>query len=138
MGRNGMLQIGEVAGAVGLSLRTIRHYEEVGLVPPSGRTNGGFRLYTDHDVARLQLVKHMKPLEFSLEELRDLLDVRDRLSHDDMGPEEREELIARLRMFAAAAEQRSNLLRAQLEAVEATADMLRREVRRHRTGVRSR
>ncbi len=133
-----MLQIGEVAGAVGLSLRTIRHYEEVGLVPPSGRTNGGFRLYTDDDVARLRLVKHMKPLEFTLEELRELLHVRDRLSNSDVAAEEREDLVARLRIFATAAEQRSSHLRAQLEAVEATADMLRREVRRHRTRVRSR
>ncbi|MDP8986983.1 MAG: MerR family transcriptional regulator [Actinomycetota bacterium] len=133
-----MLQIGEVAGAVGLSLRTIRHYEEVGLVPPSGRTNAGFRLYTDDDVARLRLVKHMKPLEFTLEELRELLHVRDRLSDTDVPTEEREDLVARLRMFATAAEQRSSHLRAQLEAAEATADMLRREVRRHRTRVRSR
>ncbi|MDP9020679.1 MAG: MerR family transcriptional regulator [Actinomycetota bacterium] len=132
------MQIGEVAGAVGLSLRTIRHYEEVGLVPPSGRTNGGFRLYTDDDVARLRLVKHMKPLEFTLEELRELLHVRDRLSNSDVAAEEREDLVARLRIFATAAEQRSSHLRAQLEAVEATADMLRREVRRHRTRVRSR
>jgi MerR family copper efflux transcriptional regulator len=138
VGRDGMLQIGEVADAVGLSLRTIRHYEEVGLVPPSGRTNGGFRLYTDADVARLRLVKDMKPLEFTLEELRDLLHVRDRLAHDDVGAEEQAELVARLGMFAAAAEQRSSHLRAQLEAVETTADMLRREVRRHRTSVRSR
>jgi MerR family copper efflux transcriptional regulator len=138
VGRDGMLQIGEVADAVGLSLRTIRHYEEVGLVPPSGRTNGGFRLYSNDDVARLRLVKHMKPLEFTLEELRDLLDVRDRLANDDVGPEEREDLVARLRIFAAAAEQRSANLRAQLEAVEATADMLRREVRRHERRVRGR
>jgi DNA-binding transcriptional MerR regulator len=136
MGRHGMLQIGEVADAVGLSLRTIRHYEEVALVPPSGRTNGGFRLYTEDDVARLRLVKHMKPLEFSLEELRDLLHVRDRLEGDDVPHEEHAELVARLRMFVAAAEQRSSHLRAQLEAVEATADMLRREVRHHERAVR--
>jgi len=47
----GMHQIGQVAGAVGLSLRTIRHWEEVGLVLPSGRSAGGFRLYTDQDTA---------------------------------------------------------------------------------------
>lgn len=52
-----MHQIGEVAEAVGLSLRTIRYYEEVGVVPPWGRTAGGFRLYTDDDIERLRLVK---------------------------------------------------------------------------------
>ena len=49
-------QIGTVAERVGLSLRTIRHYEEVGLVVPSGRSAGGFRLYTDGDVERLEQV----------------------------------------------------------------------------------
>jgi MerR family transcriptional regulator, copper efflux regulator len=77
-----MHQIGEVAEAVGLSLRTIRYYEEVGVVPPSGRTAGGFRLYTDGDIERLLLVKQMKPLDFSLEEMRDLLQTRDRLAAD--------------------------------------------------------
>ena len=45
------MQIGEVAERVKLSLRTIRHYEEVGLVPPSARSKGGFRLYTEADVS---------------------------------------------------------------------------------------
>lgn len=78
----------------------------------------------------------MKPLEFSLDELRDLLRVRDRLEGDDVPDEEHAELVARLRTFVAAAEQRSTRLRAQLEAVEATADMLRREVRHHERAVR--
>ncbi|MEX0790718.1 MAG: MerR family transcriptional regulator, partial [Actinomycetota bacterium] len=73
-----MHQIGEAAESVGLSLRTIRHYEEIGLVPPSGRTSGGFRLYTEEDIERLRLVKHMKPLDFSLEEMRDLVPERRR------------------------------------------------------------
>ena len=45
------MQIGEVAERTNLSLRTIRYYEEVDLVPPSARTPGGFRLYTEADVA---------------------------------------------------------------------------------------
>lgn len=43
-------QIGTVVKRVGLSLCTVRHYEDVGLVIPSGRSGGGFRLYTDADV----------------------------------------------------------------------------------------
>ncbi|MCB0952026.1 MAG: MerR family transcriptional regulator [Microthrixaceae bacterium] len=69
-------QIGTVAERVGLSLRTIRHYEEVGLVVPSGRSAGGFRLYTDGDVERLEQVKVMKPLGFSLEETAEILELR--------------------------------------------------------------
>lgn len=49
------MQIGEVADRTGLSLRTLRYYEEVGQVRPSTRTSGGFRLYSETDVARLLL-----------------------------------------------------------------------------------
>lgn len=125
----GMHQIGEVAEAVGLSLRTIRHYEDVGLVPPSGRSSGGFRLYTDEDIERLRLVKHMKPLDFSLDEMRDLLEARDRLAAGIDDPDERTSASERLAMYAAAAEQRCDTLRAQLRAAESMADMLRREAR---------
>ena len=65
--------IGRVAERVGLSLRTIRYYDEIGLVTPSGRTVGGFRLYSPSDVERLLLIKRMKPLGYSLEEMADLL-----------------------------------------------------------------
>lgn len=68
-----LLQIGEVAEQVGLSLRTVRYYEEVGLVTPSSRTEGGFRLYSDDDVSRLALVKRMKPLGLTLEEMGELV-----------------------------------------------------------------
>jgi len=69
-------QIGVVADTVGLSLRTIRHYEEVGLVVPSGRSHGGFRLYTNDDIDRLVQVKAMKPLGFSLDEISEVLELR--------------------------------------------------------------
>jgi DNA-binding transcriptional MerR regulator len=73
-------QIGEVAENVGLSLRTIRYYEEIGLVDPSGRSEGGFRLYTESDIERLRLVKALKPLGLSLETMRELLTCVDLLS----------------------------------------------------------
>ena len=73
------MQIGEVATRTELSLRTIRYYEEVGLVSPSARTTGGFRLYSESDVQRLELVKRMKPLDFSLEDMGALLHVVDEL-----------------------------------------------------------
>jgi DNA-binding transcriptional MerR regulator len=72
-------QIGEVAESVGLSLRTIRYYEEIGLVTPSGRTEGGFRLYTDADVERLRLVKVLKPVGMSLDMLGELVECVDLL-----------------------------------------------------------
>lgn len=71
----GTMRIGEVAERTSLSLRTLRHYDEVGLVAPSARTDGGFRLYTEADVARLLIIRRMKPLGYTLEEMRALLEV---------------------------------------------------------------
>lgn len=64
-----MMQIGEVAARTELSLRSLRHWEEVGLLRPSGRSEGGFRLYTEEDVQRILVIRRMKPLGFSLEEM---------------------------------------------------------------------
>lgn len=74
--KSGHLQIGEVAARTELSIKTIRHYDEVGLVTPSARSAGGFRLYTADDVARLLTIRRMKPLGFSLDDMRELLDAR--------------------------------------------------------------
>jgi len=74
------MRIGEVSDRTELSLRTLRHYDEIGLVTPSARTDGGFRLYTDGDVARILLIRRMKPLGYSLDEMRELLDVVDALT----------------------------------------------------------
>ncbi|CAL9459766.1 hypothetical protein SUDANB70_02619 [Streptomyces sp. enrichment culture] len=115
------MQIGEVAARTELSLRTIRHYEETGLVIPSARSQGGFRLYTEADVARLMVIRRMKPLGFTLDEMRDLLDITDRLDTDTAGElpaDEREELLDRLRAFDRAARQRVEDLRTQLSRAE--------------------
>ena len=67
------MHIGELAERTGLSLRTIRHYDDVGLLPATARTDGGFRLYAETDYDRLMVVKAMKPLGFSLEEMAEIL-----------------------------------------------------------------
>jgi DNA-binding transcriptional MerR regulator len=131
-----MHQIGEVAEAVGLSLRTIRYYEETDLVPPSGRSAGGFRLYTVADIERLRLVKHMKPLELTIEEMRDLLGTRDRLADPTTPEHERSALLDRLSMFAALAEERCQRLRDHLEAAETIGRTLRAELEAATPGVR--
>jgi MerR family transcriptional regulator, copper efflux regulator len=63
------MHIGEVAERTELSLRSLRHWDEVGLLQPSGRSEGGFRLYTEDDVAKILAIRRMKPLGFSLEEM---------------------------------------------------------------------
>lgn len=122
------MQIGEVAERTGLSLRTIRHYEEVSLVVPSARSKGGFRLYTASDVDRLMVIRRMKPLGFSLEEMRDLLEITDRLGEPAVGPQEAHEraaLRARLEEYRQTADTRCEKLRTQLHAAEDFAATLR-------------
>ena len=68
-----LLRIGEVAERVGLSLRTVRFWEEEGIVRATARSPGGFRLYSEADVERLLIVKLMKPLRLTLDEMRELL-----------------------------------------------------------------
>lgn len=89
---SGLMQIGEVAGRVDLSLRTVRHYEEVGLVPVADRSPGGFRLYTEAAVERLLVIKQMKPLDFTLEEMREVLDALDEIDAGGLHPTRCEEL----------------------------------------------
>lgn len=82
-----MMHIGELAEKSSMSLRTIRHYDEVGLLKPSGRSDGGFRLYTQGDLDRLLLIRRMKPLGFSLEEMSDLLRIISSLRANDLNSE---------------------------------------------------
>ncbi|MBO0886174.1 MAG: hypothetical protein J2O38_02170, partial [Acidimicrobiales bacterium] len=81
-------------------------------------------LYTDEDIERLLLVKHMKPLDFTLGEMRDLLGACDRLA-EELEEDERALLMDELSMYAAAAESRCQRLRGELAAAEAMASMLR-------------
>lgn len=67
------LQVGELAGRTGLTVRTLHHYDEIGLLKPSLHSEAGYRLYTAADVARLQQVLSLRQLGFALEEVRDCL-----------------------------------------------------------------
>lgn len=113
------MQIGEVAVRTELSLRTIRHYEEAGLVTPSARSQGGFRLYAEKDVNRFMIIRRMKPLGFTLNEMRELLAVTDRLDADPpVEPAERAKLLQCLRNFEDIVQQRIVDLRTQLQRAE--------------------
>lgn len=122
------MHIGEVADRVGLSLRTIRYYEEVGLITPSARSQGRFRLYTEADASRLQLVKDMKPLGFSLDEMRDLLGVLDALDDAATPAATRDQLSERLAMYRVAADARCDALRGRLRIAESFAGTLSRRL----------
>ena len=115
------MHIGELADRTGLSLRTIRHYDDVGLLPATARTDGGFRVYSEDDFERLMVIKQMKPLGFSLEEMAEiltLLSAGTRAASPDT-PKETEAGRARLAEFLAkAVHQRDKMARNLREADE--------------------
>lgn len=74
----GFLQIGEAADKTGLTQRTLRYYEEKGLLRPPSRMDGGFRLYSDEDIDRVEKIKQLKELlGFSLADIKEMLDAED-------------------------------------------------------------
>ena len=72
MGEN-ELKVGDLARRTGLSVRTLHHYDEIGLLAPSRRTEAGHRLYAVAQVTRLQQIQSLRSLGFSLDEIRDCL-----------------------------------------------------------------
>jgi DNA-binding transcriptional MerR regulator len=74
-------RIGEVAERVGVSTRTLRYYEELGLVEPSGYSKGGSRRYSEADEQRVLRIRELQAIMgFNLEEIREILQADDRLA----------------------------------------------------------
>jgi len=72
-----MLTIGTLAKRTGTKVQTIRYYETIGLMPEPERTEGGQRRYGQAELDRLGFVRHGRQLGFSLEAIRELLDLAD-------------------------------------------------------------
>ncbi|MEV6397253.1 MerR family transcriptional regulator [Streptomyces sp. NPDC051907] len=99
--------VGQVAGVAGVTVRALHHYDEIGLLSPSGRSHAGHRRYDDGDLDRLQQILFYRELGFPLDEVAALLDDPDadpqehlRRQHDLLT-----DRIARLKEMAAAVEQ---------------------------------
>lgn len=71
------LKVSEVARLAGVSVRTLHHYDELGLIRPSGRSAAGYRLYAPADLERLQQVLFFRELDFPLEEIQRILSAPD-------------------------------------------------------------
>lgn len=72
-----MLTIGTLAKKTGTKVQTIRYYEQIALMPEPGRTEGGQRRYGDAELDRLSFIRHARQLGFSLDAIRELLDLGD-------------------------------------------------------------
>lgn len=69
------LKIGEVARLAGVPAKTLRYYEDIGLVSPAGRTAAGYRIYGWRELERIEFVRHAKLMGLRLEQIRELLEV---------------------------------------------------------------
>ncbi|GLO62213.1 heavy metal-responsive transcriptional regulator [Vibrio sp. MACH09] len=71
-----MLLIGELAKTAGVTVDTLRFYEKNGLIEPKGRSESGYRLYDQNNIEQVKFVLNAKQLGLSLEEIKELLDIR--------------------------------------------------------------
>lgn len=117
------MHIGELADRTGLSTRTVRHYDDVGLLHPTSRTEGGFRLYSNDDLQRLLVIRRMKPLGYSLEQMAELLGIIDGLASATGA--ERERLQAELDAYVADTEDRRAKLARNLDWADEFLTILR-------------
>jgi DNA-binding transcriptional MerR regulator len=102
------MKIGDVAKKTGVSLRTIRYYEELDLISPRNRSRGGFRLYDHEALSRIRLIQSLQHLELSLRDIKTLLVLRDgKITRGELA----KALLAELRGHCAKAEERLSLFR---------------------------
>jgi len=66
--------VGRVADLSGVTIRTLHHYDEIGLLSPGGRSAAGYRIYEDSDIERLQRILFYRELGFALEEIATIVD----------------------------------------------------------------
>ena len=107
--------IEQVAAQTGLTKRTLRYYEEVGLLPPTGRTEGNYRRYTQEDVQRLERIKNLRDLlGFSLADIREILLAEDERDQIRVAYRQETEVTTKISHL----ERVDELIRHQLELIE--------------------
>lgn len=113
--------IEQVASRTGFTKRTLRYYEEVGLLPPTGRTEGNYRRYNDEDIQRLDRIKKLRDLlGFSLTDIRKLMEAEDERGQIKVAYRHETEAAAKVAQLDRADE----LIRVQLALIEQKIDGL--------------
>jgi MerR family transcriptional regulator, thiopeptide resistance regulator len=103
--------VGEIARLAGVSVRTLRHYDEIGLLSPAGRSASGYRRYGDEDLPRLQRILFYRELGFALDDITDLV--------NDPDAEPAEHLRRQRELLTARLERTRRLVEAVEKALEA-------------------
>jgi MerR family copper efflux transcriptional regulator len=113
---NDRMRIGELTERAGVTPRTVRYYEGIGLLPPGEREGHGQHYYTEETLARLRKIDQLKKLGLSLDEIRDVIDL---YFTDPSGVQPKQKILAMLRQHLAEADQKIGALqqfRADLQA----------------------
>ena len=111
------MNIGAAAKAAGLPVKTVRYYADIDLVVPSGRSEAGYRLYTEPELQKLVFARHARAFGFSIDETRELLGLyedRERSSADvkRIATAKLQEIEAKMRELTALRDELSHLVRA--------------------------
>ncbi|WP_218974889.1 MerR family transcriptional regulator [Streptomyces sp. NP160] len=117
----GLMTVGEMAERVALSHRTVRYYDDEGLLP-ARRSPGNYRLYGEDALAKMLTIRRLKPLGFTLDEMREVLALLDAVSApaaaDGADGEERAEQLERLTALEADVRRRRDKLVEQLAGAD--------------------
>jgi DNA-binding transcriptional MerR regulator len=127
-GKGKLLTVGLLAEKAGVSPRTIKHWEDVGILDPDLRSEGGFRLYDESDVYLCQLIRDLQLFGYSLEEIKAVSDaVRDFLSlQKDLSAYSREEAGRKLDGLQAAVEALFKKMKPLREGIDRWEDLLKK------------
>jgi DNA-binding transcriptional MerR regulator len=110
-----LFTIEQVSAQTGLTKRTLRYYEEVGLLPPTDRTEGNYRRYTEADLKRLDNIKKLRDLlGFSLADIREIMEAEDERGQIKVAYKNETEAVAKINQLDRADE----LIRRQLHLIE--------------------
>ena len=130
------LQIGEVADRTGVTQRTLRFYEERGLLKPPTRMEGGFRLYSEDDVARVEQIKRLQNLlGLTLAEIKEMVEaeeVKEELRQTYRPDLEVSERINRLQKRIGVTERQDDIISTKLTAMEEMKRDLEEKLERYR------
>ena len=120
---NERMRIGEFAERAGVTPRTVRYYESLGLFEPSEREGGGFRYYTEVELTKLQKINHLKELGLSLEEIATVLPL---YFEDPTGVRGKQKVLEILKLHLREAEEKMEALEQFRSELRANIDRIQR------------
>jgi DNA-binding transcriptional MerR regulator len=131
------LQIGEVAERTGVTQRTLRFYEEKGLLKPPSRMDGGFRLYSEEDVQRVEQIRKLQNLlGMSLAEIKEMVEADEALNQiraEYRRDAEVEEKLDHIHRAKEVTEKQHAIIRQKLEALQQMSDQLEKRLQQYET-----